>query len=72
MWTIKYGTNGPIYKIETDSQTWRTDLWLPRERGLGERVGEEFGIRRHKLLYIGWIKHRSYCIAQGIISYAKS
>ena len=31
MWNLKYGTNGPIYKIETDSE--RTDLWLPRERG---------------------------------------
>ena len=28
MWNLKYDTNGPIYKIETDSQTQRTDLWL--------------------------------------------
>ena len=33
----KYGTNEPIYRTETDSQTWRTDLWLPRgwEEGVG-------------------------------------
>ena len=37
IWTLKYGTNEPIYKIETDSQTWRTELWLPR--GSGEGVG---------------------------------
>ena len=24
-----------IYKTERDSQTWRTDLWLPSGRGLG-------------------------------------
>ena len=27
-----YGTNEPIYRKETNSQTWRTDLWLPRGR----------------------------------------
>ena len=31
MWNLKYGTNEPVYK--TDSQTRRTDLWLPRGRG---------------------------------------
>ena len=34
---LKYGTNEPIYKIEMDSQTWRTDLWVPKGRMLGER-----------------------------------
>ena len=37
MWNLNYGTNEPIYKTETDSQSWRTDLWLPR--GEGVRVG---------------------------------
>ena len=35
MWNLKYGTKDPIYKTETDSQTWRTDLWLPRVEGVG-------------------------------------
>ena len=26
MWNLKYGTNEPIYKTETDSQTWNSDL----------------------------------------------
>ena len=26
MWSLKYGTNEPIYKTETGSQTQRTDL----------------------------------------------
>ena len=29
-WNLKYGTYEPIYKTEIDSQTWKTDLWLPR------------------------------------------
>ena len=33
MCNLKYGTNEPIYKIETDSWTERTDLWLQREGG---------------------------------------
>ena len=30
---LKHDTNEPICKTETDSQTDRTDLWLPRRRG---------------------------------------
>ena len=35
MWNLKYDTNEAIYKIETDSHTQRTDLWLSREGGWG-------------------------------------
>ena len=36
MWNLKYDTNEPIHETETDSQTQRTDLWLPDgERGQG-------------------------------------
>ena len=38
MWNVKYGTNELIYERKTDSQTQRTDLLLPRERGV-ERGG---------------------------------
>ena len=31
--TLIYSTNEPIYRKETNSWTWRTDLWLPRGRG---------------------------------------
>ena len=30
MWNLKYDTNELTYETETDSQTERTDLWLPR------------------------------------------
>ena len=33
MWNLKYGTNKPI--CETDSQTWRKELWLPRDCEFG-------------------------------------
>ena len=29
-------TNELIYKIETDSQTWKTNLWLPKGKHSGE------------------------------------
>ena len=32
IWNLKYGTDEHIYRIETDPQTWRSDLWLLRER----------------------------------------
>ena len=47
--------NEPNYKTETDSQ--RTDLWLPRGRGQ-EGKDWQFRISRCKLLYIGWINNR--------------
>ena len=32
---LKNGTNELIYKIETDAQTLKTDLWLPKQKGWG-------------------------------------
>ena len=34
IWNLKYDTNELIYEAETDSQ--RTDWWLPRGKGLWE------------------------------------
>ena len=42
IWNLIYGTNEPFYRKETNSWTWRTDLWLPRGRGM-ER--ESDGVR---------------------------
>ena len=30
MWNLKINANELIYKAETDSQTWKTNLWLPK------------------------------------------
>ena len=38
MWSLKYETNEDIYKTETDSETQRRDLWLPRGGGWGTEI----------------------------------
>ena len=43
MWNLKYGTDESIYRIETDSQTWRPDLWLPKGEGEGMEWTENLG-----------------------------
>ena len=58
MWNLKYDTNELINKSETDSQTERTDLWLPRGRVCGGGKDWEFGISRCELLYIEWINNK--------------
>ena len=56
MWNLKYSTNEPMYKTETDSQTERIDLWVTR-RGTGwkEKDGLGVWIGRCKLSYLGCI-----------------
>ena len=44
MWNLKYDINELIYETETDSQTQRTDLELPREREFGERRTGSLGL----------------------------
>ena len=51
-WHTSYGTQEPTYKTKTDSQTWRTDLWLPKGR---EWVDWELGVSRCQLLHLEWI-----------------
>ena len=38
MWNLNYDTNELIYKRETDSQTWKTNLWLPKGKGAGREI----------------------------------
>ena len=44
MWNLKHDTNEPTYATETDSLTKRTDLWLPRGRGVGEGWSGNLGL----------------------------
>ena len=55
----------PIYETETDSQTERTDLWLPRGKGVGGGKDWEFGVSRFKLLHIGWINSKGLLYSTG-------
>ena len=57
-------TNKLIYETETDSQTWRTRLWLPRGRGERE-MDWEFGVTICKLLYVGWINNKVLLYSTG-------
>ena len=44
-----------IYRTETDSQTQRTGLWLPRGKGRGRGKDRESGISRCKRLHMQWV-----------------
>ena len=55
MWNLKHDTEELTY--ETDSMTWRRDLWLSRGRRLGKRRMESWGLAR-QLLSIGWIDNK--------------
>ena len=46
MWNLKYGINEPIYKTETDSETQRSDLWLPVGMGGGRGMDWDLGVGR--------------------------
>ena len=39
MWNLKNITNELIYKTETDSQTQKTNLWLPKGKGGMGKLG---------------------------------
>ena len=57
MQNLKIDTNELIYKIETDSQTQKTHLYLPKRTG-GGGVNQEFGINIYTLLYIKQITNK--------------
>ena len=48
MWNLKHDTNELIYRTEIDSQTQKTNLWLPK----GKREGENSEFNRYTPLYI--------------------
>ena len=54
----RYDTNDLTYKTETDSQTWKTSLWLPGER-IRERIIREFEMDMYTLLYLKWITNKN-------------
>ena len=34
VWNLKNNTNESVYKTDTDSQTQKTNLWLPKGSGM--------------------------------------
>ena len=66
MWILKYGTNKPIYKTETDIES---RLVIAKGEGRRSGLDGEFGVSRRKLLHLECIRpHRSYSTARGTIS----
>ena len=66
MWNLKYDTNEPIYKTETDSDI-ENRLVIANGEGGGGGKDWECGISRCKLFYTGWINNKLYCIEQETI-----
>ena len=60
-WNIVYSINEPIYRKETNSWTWRTDLWLPR----GSGKDGELGVSRCRLLHLEWISNEILLYSTG-------
>ena len=50
-WNLKYGTNDPIYKTETDSWTWRIDLWLPKGKRGGSGMDGSLGLQMQTITF---------------------
>ena len=57
MQNLKYDSNELIYKTETDSQTQKTNLQLPKGKGRGG-INQESGINRYTLFYIKQINNK--------------
>ena len=52
------------HRTETDSQIWRTNLWLPSKRE-GSEMDWKFGISRYKLLHLDWISNEVLLYSTG-------
>ena len=57
MRNLNHDTNEPVCGTETESQTQRRDCGC-RGKGAGRKMELEVGVRRCKLLYIGWINNK--------------
>lgn len=66
MWNLKQNTNELNYEIETNSQTQRTELWLPGEEWGEGGMDGEFRGSKFKWLQNGQIT-RSNCVTQGTV-----
>ena len=64
IWNLICGTNEPIYRKETNSWTWRIDLWLSRGKGRSG-MDWEFGVSGCKLLHLEWISNEIPLYSRG-------
>ena len=64
MWNLKYCTNEPIYKIETEPQTWRIDT-IAKRKGGRDGMDWESGVSICKLLHLEWIDNKALLYSIG-------
>ena len=60
----KRETNELIYKTETNSEIWKTNLWLLKGK-MGGGIDEELEITRYKLLHIKEINNQILLYSAG-------
>ena len=65
MWNLKYDTNEFIYKTETDLQTQKTNLQLPKEKEGRGGINQEFGISIYTVLYRKQMKNKDLLYSTG-------
>ena len=67
MWNIKKNdTNELIYKTERESQTQKTNLWLPNRKEVKDKLGD-WDKHMHTTIYKIDNQTFSYCITQETI-----
>ena len=55
------GTDELIYKTETESQTWKTNLWLSGGKGINWEIGTDI----YTLPYIKWVTNKNPLYSTG-------
>ena len=63
-WNLKYSTNEPIYKTETDSDK-ENRLVVAKGVGRGSGMDWEFGVSRCKLLHLEWKSNKVLLYSTG-------
>ena len=58
MWNLEHNSNELTYKAETESQTQKRGLLMPRQEREGAGMDHVFGMSRCKPLYIEWINNK--------------
>ena len=56
MWNLKYGSNDPIYKAETDHR-WENRLVVAKGEEGGSGMDGKSGVSRCKLLHLEWVSN---------------
>ena len=67
LWNLEKDTNELIYKTETDSQTQKTNSWLPKGKGVGR--DKQIHITIYKINNKDWLYSTGNYIQYLVITY---